>query len=301
LREGNAVIRRLISVAVLALAASPAWSALLDISGGVLYYQPTAGVSNRVTVSRHGGYLSVRDAAERITLGSEAILVGWKSVGRNAVLGPALSVRGAAGIDLGAGLDRLNIQAPLAVCGDIFLSAETIAVRSPLHSTCAGQVSLHADNLVLRATVESRRGLVVIATNGSARQRGNGSVLAARLKVHGRGIFVLTGDNDIGLISASLDPGSISFRDRNDLVVGNIGGAPFTLGISTGLPASGGSVALTAGCRISVDSPIDTSSGIGGLVTIAGNVVVNSPVLAGAGDITLVGLGHQSDSGTCPP
>lgn len=288
--------RRLAFLGILVATATPAASSLLDISGGILYYKPSAGSPNNVTVSAQKKMLVVRDTTELITLGSEAMSVGWTGSGTHMVTGPASSVRDAVGIDLGTGTDVLKIEAPLTVGGDIFLGAESLLIKKALLSSTLGTISLHSHNLQIRAPV-STGGLIEIAIDGAAVERSGGLLRASRLKALGRGTVRLAGANNVGILSASLDPGSIYLVDVDDLSVGTIGGTPATIGISTGAPTQGGDVNLAAACRITVDAPIDTNSGTGGTSNIDGAVLVNAPITTGAGDITLTGLGDQ---GACP-
>jgi hypothetical protein len=61
-------------------------------SGGELSYTANNGVSNNVTVSVSGGFYTINDTAQVITLSSAAQSAGWSGDGTNTVTGPDSSV-----------------------------------------------------------------------------------------------------------------------------------------------------------------------------------------------------------------
>jgi hypothetical protein len=118
-----------------------------------------------------------------------------------------------------------------------------------------------------------------------------GSLTCSRLLLLGAGDYVLpAAENDVDILAADLNPGSLAIADADGLVVGSLGSVT---GVSTGEPDDGGPVEITANGLIYVDQPISTRAGSGGNLSTGPGVVINAEVLLGAGDVTLKGVASQ--------
>ncbi|MBA7485417.1 hypothetical protein ES707_20963 [subsurface metagenome] len=106
---------------------------------------------------------------------------------------------------------------------------------------------------------------------------------ADSLLLEGAGNFTLIDmDNDFATIAANVN-GPVTLQVPKHLEVGTVGGVD-------GIRTSGWAVEIIAPFgRIVVNQPIDTTPGTGGRVASTGSVIFNSPVLVGAGDVTLRG------------
>jgi len=103
----------------------------------------------------------------------------------------------------------------------------------------------------------------------------------------GSGPFTLNSSgNDVATLAADLHNGSINYTDANDLQVGTVQGVA---GITTGGPAAGGAVVLTAPGSLTVAQPINTQPGSGGSLIVSGAVALNATVTLGAGSVILTG------------
>ncbi|MCY2986810.1 MAG: hypothetical protein NTY19_02965, partial [Planctomycetota bacterium] len=218
----------------------------------------------------------------------------------------AVTVTGA--IDSGGG----NATTVGKAGGSVDLTGSTVAVNAITTNGSAavsgaggnaGAISITATvlNITLNGNVTAlggagppagTAGTVTLTAVTGANQLG-GFMKAANLRLLGSGTFTLDGAaNDLAVIAADLNsavnPGVVSFTDINDIEVGTVSG---TNGIATGNPAAGGAVTINASGTITVNHPIDTSTGSGGGVSITGSVILNSggTLTAAGGNITLHG------------
>ena len=164
-------------------------------------------------------------------------------------------------------------SSPVTIAGAIFSSADLSLVVGSGGIAINGAVNTATHNLTLNS-------------GGPVAQ--SAPIVAAGLKLLGTASFPLTlPTNDIDILAADIS-GSLSLTNANGLIIGTV---ESTSGIATGNPGLGGTVTITASGSITVEQPIDTSAGTGGVLTATGVVFHAAPVL-GAGDIVLNGLNN---------
>jgi hypothetical protein len=136
--------------------------------------------------------------------------------------------------------------------------------------------------LTLEGKVEAVGARVTLNSDGGVLQTG-GWLWADELLLLGSGDFFLDQPlNDVNTLAADI-ASSLTYRDWNDLTIGTVGGF-------AGILTHGGFVVINAPFgRISVNQPIDTRNGAGGILTFTGDVIFAAPVFLGAGNITLNG------------
>src|SRR5207237_7331784 len=77
------------------------------------------------------------------------------------------------------------------------------------------------------------------------------------------------------------------YVDANALTVGTVNSS---FGIKAGIQTASGGVTIKSGGVLTVDQAIDSTPGVGGIITVS-NAILNAALIAGAGNITLNGGG----------
>ena len=166
-------------------------------------------------------------------------------------------------------------------------------------STNNGNFTLKAGGAVLiDDDVTAGTGTVRIETSTGGITQNAGDVITAAalgLRNADAGNIVLNEANDVNTLAVlNAASGTVEFHDVDDLIVGQVAaGALFglTTGVVTGDGTHiGGDILIDADGVLTVNEPITTTGGTGGLISVD-SAVLNATLTAGAGDITLDGGG----------
>ena len=269
----------------LSTAAANASITLTTGTGGGGTFTQTAGAGN--TISAGSGAITINTdnivlntTANTIT-GTGAITLAPTTASRPVVIGAAgaatdfaLSTTelaaladGFSGITIGsnaltgvATVSSSTFTDPITILmggasGDITLSGalSTAAANASitLSAGAGGAISLNGQ-------INAGSGNVTLNSGGAVSQ--SATITASGLELLGTSTFTLNLANDVNILAADI-VGSLTFVDIDDLTVGTVGS---TVGITSGNPDPGGTVAITASGYLTVDETIDTSSGSGG-------------------------------------
>src|SRR6187549_431716 len=119
-------------------------------------------------------------------------------------------------------------------------------------------------------------GDLTLNVGGAVTQTTTGIITATGLQLLGAGTVNLdVADNNVSTLAANYS-GTISYRDVNELSVGTV---EASVGIKTGGAADGGGVTIRSGGVLTVDQAIDTTPGIGGVITVS-NAILNAALIA---------------------
>ena len=181
------------------------------------------------------------------------------------------------------------------VTADGTLFSQTIGV-----GTTNGHFTLHAGGTVLiDDDVSVGTATVRIETSTGGITQNVGDVITAAvlgLRNSGAGDITLNENNDVNTVAiVNTAAGNVSFHDVDDLVIGSVtvDGVLFGAigGVVTGDGThTGGNILIDADGLLTVNQPVTTTGGSGGLISVDGTVL-NATLTAGAGNITLDGGG----------
>jgi hypothetical protein len=160
-----------------------------------------------------------------------------------------------------------------------------------------GAVTLNTGNTLTLGGALTGTAVTLNVTTGGVNQTAGPLTATTLLLTSGAaatGNFTLNQPgNNVGTLAAQVVTGaggSLSYTGTGgggNLIVGTLGAVN---GIHTGNAATpGGNVSLTTSGTITVNQPIDTTSGAGGSLIASGSVALNASVNLGAGNITLQG------------
>ncbi|MCX7409845.1 MAG: hypothetical protein NTZ32_17350 [Planctomycetales bacterium] len=165
-------------------------------------------------------------------------------------------------------------------------------------STNNGDFTLHAGGAVLiddDITAGSATVRIETSTGGISQNVGD-TITAAVLGLRNSaaGNITLNEVNDVNTVAiVNSAAGSVSFHDVDDLVVGSVAADGVLFGAISGVVTGdgthiGGNVLVDADGLLTVNQPVTTTGGTGGLISVDGSVL-NATLTAGAGNITLDG------------
>ena len=169
---------------------------------------------------------------------------------------------------------------------------------TPGLSTNNGDFTLHAggsvliDDDVLVGTAAVR----METFTGGISQNASDTITAATLGLRNSraGDITLNEANDVNTISlVNTAAGTASFHDVDDLVIGSVTADGTLFGAISGVVTGdgthvGGNILIDSDGLLTVNQPVTTTLGTGGLVAVDGSVL-NATLTAGAGNITLDG------------